>query len=106
MPMQNIVIHQTYLKVKGKAIFLNLISSEASSTNHNSMIELFKVMKSLIMATKNYYTSGIDITKLLSIILSNHVVSFFIVLLHDVASYSYQGVLNGSLQSNTLQFAV
>ncbi len=65
--MQNIVIHQTYLKVKGKAIFMNFVSSEASSTNHKSMIKLVKVMKSLIMATKNYCTSGTDIAKLLSI---------------------------------------
>lgn len=81
---------------------MNFVSSEASPTNHKSMIKLVKVMKSLIMATKNYYTSGTDIAKLLSIF-SNLYRLFYILPLHDAASYGSQGVLNVALQSNTLQ---
>jgi hypothetical protein len=81
---------------------MNFVSLEASPTNHKSMIKLVKVMKSLIMATKNYYISGTDIAKLLSIS-SNLYRLFYILLLHDAASYSSQGVLNVALQSNTLQ---
>ncbi len=54
------------------------------------------------MSTKNLYTSDTDITKLMSIS-SKLYRLFYILPLHDAASYSSQGVLNVSLQSNTLQ---
>jgi len=81
---------------------MNFVSSEASSTNHKSMIKLIKVMKSLIMSTKKFYISGTDIAKLMYI--SSELYRLFYILpLHDAASYGSQGVLNVSLQSNTLQ---